>query len=294
MHYRVRHITRYEYESDVALSHNQMRLSPRSLAYQKVEWPQLTVQPEPTCQRAWVDFHGNRTHFFSIEQSHRVMEVSAESLVERTEQELAINSKATWESLAARVEHPRSAVDIEASMFRFDSRYVRFSREVQQYARPSFAGGRSMLDAAKDLTARIFQDFEYDPNATHVSTPTLEVLQQRRGVCQDFAHLQIAALRSMGLAARYVSGYLLTQPPPGQTKLVGSDASHAWISVYFGDGHWLDFDPTNNLIPGDEHITIGWGRDYADICPIQGILIGGGQSRLRVSVDVLPISSQGE
>jgi transglutaminase-like putative cysteine protease len=222
------------------------------------------------------------------------MEVSAESLVERTGQELAVNAKATWESLAARVEYPRSAVDIEASMFRFDSRYVRFSHEVQQYAQPSFVAGRSMLEAAKDLTARIFQDFEYDPNATHVSTPTLEVLRQRRGVCQDFAHLQIACLRSMGLAARYVSGYLLTQPPPGQSKLVGSDASHAWISVYFGDGQWLDFDPTNNLIPGDEHITIGWGRDYADICPIQGVLIGGGQSRLRVSVDVLPISSQGE
>ncbi len=224
-----------------------------------------------------------------MEMTHRTMTVSAESVIDRQPPKIDMATNIPWESIAERLRHPSEQADAEAVQFVFDSRYSQASDEVLRFAEPSFPPGRSIVEATADLNRRIFDEFEYDPSATLISTPTLTVLQERRGVCQDFAHLQIACLRSLGLAARYVSGYLLTHPPAGQVKLVGSDASHAWISVYIGNNNWLDFDPTNNLMPSDEHITIGWGRDYADICPIQGVLIGGGHSTLTVSVDVAPI-----
>jgi transglutaminase-like putative cysteine protease len=289
MRYRVQHHTQYEYTSFVSLSHNQMRLSPRVLDYQLVDWPKLVVTPEPTFQRAWVDGFGNRTHFFSMEQTHRTMEVMAESVIERHAPKVDIKNAIAWNKLAEHLRHPQDRHDVEAAQFLFDSRYAKASDEVYRYAEPSFTPGLSIQEATADLTRRIHKEFQYDALATQVSTPTITVLRNRRGVCQDFAHLQIACLRSFGLPARYVSGYLLTHPPAGQPKLVGSDASHAWISVYAGNGVWIDFDPTNNLVPTNEHITIGWGRDYADICPIQGVLIGGGHSTLKVSVDVTPI-----
>jgi transglutaminase-like putative cysteine protease len=293
MRYRVVHVTKYQYSGEVSLSHNQMRLSPRILDHQLVELPRITISPEPTLQRTWVDTFGNRTHFFSIEQSHQEMEVRAESIVERHAPGSLRSRTHSWEEIASKTGRPRTPPDREAAQFAFDSRYAKSSQGVRDFAEPSFFGGRNLIEAVTDLTARIFEDFEYDPQATQISTPTNEVLELRRGVCQDFAHLQIACLRSMGLPARYVSGYLLTHAPPGKEKLIGSDASHAWVSAYVGDGEWLDFDPTNNLRPSEEHITIGWGRDYADISPIQGILIGGGQTLLSVSVDVRQIEGEG-
>lgn len=289
MRYRIRHSTRYSYPSSVSLSHNQARLIPRSLEYQFVESSNISILPEPNCQRVWIDSFGNRNCFFTVEQSHYSMDVSAESVVSRQSPCFYDDVSGQWSEMVTRLRHPRTRQDIEASQFVFGSQYAFGFPEARQYAEPSFPSGRALRDALLDLTQRIYQDFEYDTLATQVSTPTRTVLQERRGVCQDFAHLQIACLRSMGLAARYVSGYLLTHPAPGQVKLVGSDASHAWLSVYLGDGQWLDLDPTNNILPADEHITIGWGRDYADVGPIQGILIGTTQSFLKVSVDVTAI-----
>ena len=161
--------------------------------------------------------------------------------------------------------------------------------QLAAYARQSFPSGRPLLEAAAELTTRIYRDFEFNARATTVATPVDEVFSLRKGVCQDFAHLEIAALRSLGLAARYVSGYLRTRPAPGKPRLVGADASHAWLSVYVGDGEWLDLDPTNNLLPNLEHITVAWGRDYSDVCPLKGVFIGGGRHSLSVSVDVAVI-----
>ncbi len=294
MRYRVVHVTKYKYSSEVSLSHNQTRLSPRTLAYQSVSSLQLTVVPVPTLQRTWVDTFGNRTQFFSIEHSHREMEVRAESVIERRAPSFPNLQGYAWETIASKTSLPRTQADREASQFTFDSLYVSSFEEARAYVKPSFIAGRSIIEATADLTARIFKEFEYDPQATQISTPINEVLNLRRGVCQDFAHLQIACLRSLGLPARYVSGYLLTHAPPGKVKLIGSDASHAWISVYVGDGNWLDFDPTNNVRPNEEHITIGWGRDYSDVSPIQGVLIGGGggHTQLTVSVDVREIDEE--
>jgi transglutaminase-like putative cysteine protease len=179
---------------------------------------------------------------------------------------------------------------VEVYQFVFDSELVKASAALREYAAQSFTPRRPIVAAALDLCGRIYHDFTYDPTATTVSTPLPVVLQLRRGVCQDFAHLAIGCLRSLGLAARYVSGYLLTRPPEGKTRLVGSDASHAWLSVYTGNSGWLDFDPTNNVVPSLEHITLAWGRDYSDVCPIQGVFIGGGQHGLSVSVDVAPLA----
>jgi transglutaminase-like putative cysteine protease len=176
------------------------------------------------------------------------------------------------------------------AQFRFESPYIQFLDAARDYALQSFTPNRPLLDAALELTSRIYREFQYSPAATSISTPTWEVLKQRRGVCQDFAHLQITALRSLGLAARYVSGYLVTVPPPGKARLIGADASHAWLAVFCPGYGWIDLDPTNNVIPQERHVTLGWGRDYHDVCPIQGVLTGGGAHVLTVSVDVSPLS----
>ena len=168
----------------------------------------------------------------------------------------------------------------------FDSPYVVGNDDIHEYALQSFTPGRPILAATMDLTSRIFREFQYRGGVSDVSTPVSDVFAMRQGVCQDFAHLEIACLRSLGLAARYVSGYLLTRPPEGKEKLVGSDASHAWVSVFAGDAGWVDFDPTNNVIPGVEHITFAWGRDYGDVSPINGFIVGGGAHQVSVAVDV--------
>jgi transglutaminase-like putative cysteine protease len=178
---------------------------------------------------------------------------------------------------------------LDPNQYLFSSPYVPVSAALADYARPSFPPGRPLLAAALDLTRRIHQDFEYDSDATTVSTPVEEVLQQRRGVCQDFSHLQIACLRSLGIAARYVSGYMLTMPPPGQPRLIGVDASHAWVSVYCPDLGWVDLDPTNDLMVDTLHVTVACGRDFSDVSPIHGVILGGGEHELEVQVTVRPV-----
>jgi transglutaminase-like putative cysteine protease len=193
-----------------------------------------------------------------------------------------------WEDVRDRFALGQPPWWLEARQFGYPSPHVPIADELRNYAQPSFPAGRPWLVGVLQLTERIFKEFQYDPAATTVNTPVATVFKNRRGVCQDFAHLEIACLRSLGLPARYVSGYLLTAPPPGQPRLVGADASHAWLSAFCPEVGWIDFDPTNNQIPTTKHITLAWGRDYSDVCPIKGVLIGGGQHRMRVAVDVVP------
>jgi len=285
--YRVRHITNYEYHDAVPLCQNQAHLSPRVFERQQCESTRVTVQPEPTAMHPWVDYFGNSALHFAVEAPHDELTVTAESIVKITPPRLpAPSTTAPWEQAR---DATKSSFGDKAVQFTFESPLIRFIDEARDYARPSFTTGRPILEAALDLTSRIFRDFKYDPSATCVNTPTEEVLRLRRGVCQDFAHLEITCLRSLGLAARYVSGYLLTEPPPGQPKLVGADASHAWLSVYSPQQRcWFDLDPTNNQMPQLRHVTLAWGRDYSDVCPIKGIFLGGGDHRMYVSVDVAP------
>jgi transglutaminase-like putative cysteine protease len=186
--------------------------------------------------------------------------------------------------------HERSAAVLEAVQYLYASPHIPCSTRLRRYAAPSFPPGQPLLTAVLDLTRRLYTDFVYDPQATSVSTPLHKVLRARRGVCQDFAHMQIGCLRALGLVARYVSGYLVTQPPPGQPRLVGTYASHAWVSVYCPGYGWLEVDPTNNLVPSNRHITIAVGRDYSDVSPIKGVLLGGGQHTMQVAVDVVPVN----
>jgi transglutaminase-like putative cysteine protease len=247
----------------------------------------VTISPQPVGSDRWEDFFGNETCFFSIESLHDHLDIQARSIVEVQEPKyLASSDSPAWEDV---VEHLRRAEDEEARracQFTLDSHYVERKRQARDYAELSFEPKRSLREAISDLSRRIAQDFQYDTTATHVHTPTAEVFEKRRGVCQDFAHLQISCLRSLGLAARYVSGYLFTDPPPGQAKLVGGDASHAWVSVFCPKWGWIDIDPTNNQLVGTRYVTLAWGRDYGDVCPVKGVLIGSGQQTMEVSVDV--------
>jgi transglutaminase-like putative cysteine protease len=196
-----------------------------------------------------------------------------------------------WEEAALSLPNDHSSEGLDAYQFRFESPRIRVRPEFASYALQSFTPCRPMPEALLDLTARIHTDFRFDAKVTNVRTPTEEVFQKRRGVCQDFAHLQIACLRSLNLAARYVSGYLRTYPPPGQARLTGADASHAWVSAYIPGMGWLDLDPTNNMVPSDGHVTLGWGRDYGDVSPLRGLILGGGSHTLKVAVDMVPLDS---
>ncbi len=237
--------------------------------------------------REQADFFGNRATYFTIEEPHDELKVKAVSRV-AVAPAAPPDPAATppWEAALASLELDRSPQGLEARQFVFDSPYVRASADLAHYAAPSFPPGRPLLDAALDLMRRIHADFRYDPRATTLSTPLREVLALRRGVCQDFAHLQIGCLRSLGLAARYVSGYLRTTPPPGRPRLVGADASHAWLSVWCPGFGWIDLDPTNAQIPSEGHILLAWGRDYDDVSPIKGVNLGGGRHSMTVEVDV--------
>jgi transglutaminase-like putative cysteine protease len=289
MKYEVTHHTTYHYSEPVTLGHNSTHLTPRTLARQRCLANRLVILPVPSCQRSWTDYFGNQVTYFTVEEEHRELTVTAISdVVMETTQPPPVVSSPAWEEARDAIRRHRDLVDVSAAPYSFDSPCVRRDDRLASYAAMSFTPGRPLLEAALDLTSRIFHEFKYDPTATSVSTPTMEVFEKRRGVCQDFAHLQIGCLRSLGLAARYVSGYLLTDPRPGQPKLVGADASHAWLSVFSPGYGWVDLDPTNNVIPATRHVTVAWGRDYGDVCPIKGVFLGGGSHWMTVAVDVVP------
>jgi transglutaminase-like putative cysteine protease len=288
--YQIVHATNYSYSEPVPLCQNEVHLKPRDTARQSCLSHRLAISPAPHKLEGYRDYFGNQIQFFTIQDRHCELSVAAHSEVELAPADyLPPEQTAAWEQVRAAMQGSSDDGNLEVRQFVFDSPHVTASVELAEYARGSFAPGRPWLEAALDLLARIYGEFVYDPTATNVSTPLDTVLAMRRGVCQDFAHLQIGCLRSLGLPARYVSGYLLTTPPSGQPRLTGADASHAWLSAWCQEYGWVDFDPTNNVVPSLEHVTVAWGRDYSDVCPIKGVFVGGGQHSVNVSVNVEPI-----
>jgi transglutaminase-like putative cysteine protease len=290
MNYHITHRTLYEYAAPVSVSHHVARLEPRETATQTRENFSLQIFPEPALRKARTDYFGNQLCFFAIQEIHSKLEIITSSRVTVQPRPSAQNeSTASWESVAEMFRDPVLPEVVEPYQFVFDSPQVRASEELAGYARESFGKDTPLLAGARDLTRRIFEDFKFDSKATTVATPLEEVWKKRRGVCQDFAHLGIACLRSLGLPARYVSGYLRTHPPEGRPRLVGADASHAWFRIFCPGTGWVDFDPTNNVQPAEEHIVVAYGRDYGDVSPVAGILTGGGRHSVKVSVDVEPL-----
>jgi len=291
MRYQVIHETVYSYESPVVLSQQLLHLTPRPLPFQAREAHHIAVEPAPGETTAREDYFGNPVTQIVLAAPHSSLAVRAESRVtvrsRAQEQELRARG-AAWESLRDRLRAADSGALLEPAQFLFESPHVECFRDLALYAAPSFAAGRDLTEALLELTRRIHADFRFDPKATSVSTPLREVLAKRRGVCQDFAHFMIGCLRTLGLAARYVSGYIVTTPPPGRPRLVGADASHAWVSAWTGTG-WLDLDPTNDCVVDDEHITLAWGRDFSDVTPMRGVILGGGEQELEVRVTVTPL-----
>jgi transglutaminase-like putative cysteine protease len=287
MKLRIVHKTTYLYGDAVTTSHHEARLAPRDTEAQRTLSHELLVTPEPVARRRRFDYFGNRAVHFSLSEPHRSLEVCAKSVVEvRALRPPVLDDTPSWEAVRDRLRRDRKRDMLDAYAMAFDSPFVPISPELAEYAAPSFTEERPVLEAVNDLMSRIHREFTYDPRATDVSTPLGDVLTLRRGVCQDFAHLAIGCLRAQGLPARYVSGYLLTRPPPGKPKLVGADASHAWFATFVPEYGWVEFDPTNNLLPSDEHISVAYGRDFSDVTPIRGVIHGGGQHQLSVAVDV--------
>lgn len=290
MKYRVTHTTEFGYAARVGLCYNEARLLPRDLPHQRVCSAALTIDPVPYDFYERFDYFGNRTAYFSIQQPHDQLNITAVSEVETGKPVLSEKiDNPSWERTRERLHGEYSEELLVASQFVLDSPLVAVNDLIHDYALPSFSPGRATLDAVHDLMQRIFHEFKYDPEFSTISTPLKEVLEHRSGVCQDFAHLAIGCLRSLGLAARYVSGYIETEPPPGKERLVGADASHAWFSVYLPGSGWVDFDPTNNQCPAQRHITVAWGRDFSDVTPLKGVAFGSGEHELKVTVDVLAI-----
>jgi len=290
------HETRYEYAPAVSTARHVAHLKPAHNARQQLVKHELRIAPEPAQRNESKDVWGNTRTFFTLLAQHAKLEVVARSVV-ATSPAAAVLSTISWEEARERMRYHRAADYHPAAEFVFASIYAPRHEEFARYAMPSFPAGRPLVDAARHLMARIHADFEYETQATDVSTPALEALKLRKGVCQDFAHVMLACLRSLGLPARYVSGYLLTDPPAGQARLVGSDASHAWASVYVpGDsarverarGEWLDLDPTNSRAAGEDYVVLATGRDYADVSPLRGVIHGGANHQLRVAVTVMP------
>ena len=295
--YQVIHETRYDYESPVSLSRQQLHLTPRDCPWQTCLAHDIIIEPEPTLVHTRLDPFGNPVRQFAIESPHGSLLVRAESLIEVRPHlpALPFAGSPPWESVRDALTYGARPVRLEASAFLFESPSVRVKRDFATYAAPCFPPDRPLLEGVDALMRRIFDEFRFDAKATTVATPVLQVLAEKRGVCQDFAHLMLSCLRSLGLPARYVSGYLLTNPPPGQPRMIGADASHAWVSVFCPDsrdGFWVDFDPTNNLLPDTRHITLAWGRDFGDVSPLRGVILGGDEHTPDVAVTVMPCAAQ--
>ena len=286
--YEITHVTTYQYVGSVSISHHLLRLAPRGDGKQRVLTHELTVNPAPAVVSEHRDYFGNRAQFLTIEGAHTRLTIRAHSRV-------AIGAAfvpepgetARWEAVRTLCEADHSGPALEAHEFTYGSALAPVRREYGEYAAVSFTRHRPLLDAVLDLTQRIHRDFIFDPAATVVSTPVHEFFTRRRGVCQDFAQFQVACLRSVGLPARYVSGYLETDALPGQAKLRGVDASHAWVAFFCPGIGWIEVDPTNNCLPSLRHIVVAYGRDYADVSPLKGVIMGGQGQALSVSVDVV-------
>ncbi len=291
--YQILHDTHYRYASSVTLAQQLAHLWPRDCPWQRNHEQQLLVSPLPCQRQDALDVFGNPLTRLVFERPHDELKVSARLKVEvLARPALNVQDSPAWEAACSALRYSGQALApgvLDAARFRFESPYVHLKQVFADFAAECFNPGRPLLAAVDGLMLKIFSEFSFDAAATQVATPLLQVLEERRGVCQDFAHLMLACLRSLGLSARYISGYLLTQPPPGQPRLIGADASHAWISVFCPQHGWVDFDPTNNIRPALEHITLAWGRDFADVSPLRGVILGGGSHDPEVQVTVMPL-----
>ncbi|MCB0196802.1 MAG: transglutaminase family protein [Anaerolineae bacterium] len=303
MKYRIIHKTEYVYDEPASLCYNEARLAPRSLSLPMFEqiclnW-RITVDPPYNDYRERTDFFGNNCLYFTVPETHEEMIITATSEVQidpvwdkdhtvpRADLlEREAKRSPAWEVVRNQLQTDLFTDSVQARQFVMNSPLVVVTPEIAAYAAPSFDRGRPLLEAVYDLMQRIYFEFDFVSGVTTIATPLAEVIEKRRGVCQDFAHLMVACLRAKGLAARYVSGYIETLPPPGEEKLEGADASHAWCSVFVPGPGWIDFDPTNNLIPKDQHIVLGWGRDFSDVTPLKGVFFSHGKHKLQVEVDV--------
>jgi transglutaminase-like putative cysteine protease len=296
--YRIEHTTRYEYGAPVSTSQHVACLQPRTLPGQRLDAWALAIDPAPARVTAREDYFGNTLHYVTLMTPHDELRVSSESTVEVSPRAL-VDPQTTepWEVVRGGLEYRlgqdfgSASAAAAPAQFAYASPYVALDAQMAEYAATAFAPGTPILAATLALMHRIHEDFTFDATATTVTTPVTRVLAERRGVCQDFAHLQISCLRSLGLAARYVSGYLLTDPPAGQARLLGADASHAWVSVFCPDVGWVDVDPTNDVLADERHVTVAWGRDYGDVSPLRGVILGGGQHALHVGVSVVPVTA---
>ncbi|HXJ81783.1 MAG TPA: transglutaminase family protein [Candidatus Methylomirabilis sp.] len=291
--YSVEHETRYTYASSVSTSWHVAYLYPRVMPRQRVPWHELAVDPRPARSSRRVDYFGNTVDQFTMLGPHTVLRACGRSLVEVFPARTAIDPGLSppWEEVRDALTYVTGTRPSEATQYAYPSPYVTLDPELDEFARASFPRGRPLLAGAIDLMHRIHAEFQFDPSATTITTPVSRVLVERRGVCQDFAHLQISCLRGLGLTARYVSGYILTTPPPGRPRLIGADASHAWLSVHCPRHGWVDLDPTNDLLPDVSHVTLAWGRDYGDVSPLRGVILGSAQHTLHVGVSVMPLDS---
>ena len=296
------HETRYDYTPAVENAHHVVHLTPGSSERQQLVSHQLRISPAPAQQREVADVYGNLSTFFSFQSAHEQLLVVADSVLSTQPAWSNDIDNPAWERVREHFRYHAAAAWDAASEFLFASPCVPREEAFAEFARPSFSPGRPLAEAAQDLMQRIHRHMTYESLSTEVSTPALQALTQRKGVCQDFAHIMVACCRAMGLPARYVSGYLLTQPLPGQPRLIGSDASHAWASVYCPattdnrevdrqrPGCWLDFDPTNDRAPGEDYVTLATGRDFLDVSPMRGVIRGGARHALNVAVTVAPLN----
>jgi transglutaminase-like putative cysteine protease len=286
MLYEIIHTTEYVYDIPVSLCHNIARLTPRNTEKQVCTKTAVSISPEPDVRQEYYDFFGNKVLYFAIQQEHKSLTVTVRSEISKGKDipTTPVLDGMSWEQV--KQELFTNQLYSQERPYTLETPMTSSSPLIHGYAQASFLPGRSFFEAVSDLMSRIYADFEYRTGYTTIATPLEEVMENKLGVCQDFAHLAIACIRSFDLPARYISGYIETQPLPGETKLEGADASHAWFSVFIPGNGWIDFDPTNNVIPADQHITLGWGRDYSDITPLKGIILSSGSHTLNVSVDV--------
>lgn len=294
MIYRVRHVTEYLYSVPVTSSQHELHLLPRATPSQTVHEERLEVTPAPALRRDRFDWFGNRATHLALHARHTRLAVTSELTLEVTppaSTQVALNDSndGSWESARDAVRAAKSPEARMAVELVLPSPRVPLLSDARDLAAPCFPPERPLFEAVRQLTRRIHEQLRYDTAATDVSTSVEDVLKKGRGVCQDFAHVQIACLRALGIPARYVSGYLVTRPN-GEPALLGADASHAWLAVRTASGHWIDFDPTNDMIPSDRHLTIAYGRDFGDVTPMRGVLLGGGPHELRVAVTVAAAS----
>jgi transglutaminase-like putative cysteine protease len=295
MRYSITHDTVYDYADPVSLSQQLLHLTPRAIERQSVIEHRLSITPVPAHRFDRHDNFGNPVSTLEFDRPHRQLKITAQSEIEVAPraQRLDLESSPAWNDVAQSLDYGAGReydeARLQAAIFRVESPFVRVKRVLGAYARDCFPSGRPLLAAVSALMHKIHREFTFDADATQIATPMLEVLEKKRGVCQDYAHIMLGCLRSLGLPARYMSGYLLTHPPPGKPRLVGADASHAWIAAWCPGNGWIDFDPTNRVIPDTEHIAIAWGRDFGDVSPQRGIILGGGSHKIKVGVTVTPL-----